>query len=108
MVISDIGYTENTALICNTNRPATADNNRHSGGEWYAPDATRVHSTNVPGFIRNRGPMEARLLRSTATDNRPPAEGIYHCIVQDATSVFQTVYVGLYYSGRGNCSGPCT
>ena len=99
VVISDIGSTASTGLICNTDRPATVDN-RHSGGEWFAPDTTRVNSNAVPGFIRNRGPMEMRLFRST-TDSRPPAEGIYHCEIQDATFTKQTVYVGLYNSGGG-------
>ena len=101
VVISDIGSTASTALICNTNHPATVDNNRHSGGEWFAPDTTKVNRNFVPGFIRNRGPMEARLLRSTATDPRPPVEGIYHCEIEDDTDTEQTVYVGLYNSGRG-------
>ena len=40
-----------------------------------------------------------RLFRYTATG--PPAEGMYYCIVQDSTSTFQTVYVGLYNNGGG-------
>ena len=40
---NDIGSTENTALICNTNRPViNIFNKRHSGGDWYGPSGTRV------------------------------------------------------------------
>ena len=99
MVISDIGSTDDTALICHTNRPTTTDDANNSGGNWFAPDETRVTGTAVPGFGRNRGPMMVRLLRNTATD--PPSEGIYHCLVEDDTLTEQTVYVGLYNSGGG-------
>ena len=99
VVISDIGSTDDTALICHTNRPATLNNNADSGGDWFAPDETRVDDNAVPGFRRNRGPMMVRLLRDTATD--PPSEGIYHCLVEDDTLTEQTVYMGLYNSGRG-------
>ena len=99
VVISDIGSTDDTALICHTNRPATLNNNADSGGDWFASDETRVDDTAVPGFRRTRGPMMVRLLRNTATD--PPSEGIYHCLVEDDTLTEQTVYVGLYNSGGG-------
>ena len=101
VVISDIGSTDDTALICHTNRPATlgSSDQRHSGGNWFAPDETRVTGTAVPRFMRTRGPMMVRLLRNTATD--PPSEGIYHCLVEDDTLTEQTVYVGVYNSGGG-------
>ena len=97
---SDIGSTENTALICNTNRPVINNiDKRHSGGDWYGPSGIRVGgigSDNVPGFVRTRGPMVVRLLRNTATD--PPSEGIYHCVVEDDTMTEHTLYVELYNS----------
>ena len=99
VVISDIGSTDDTSLICHTNRPATLSNNAHSGGDWFAPDKTRVNGNFVPGFRRIRAPMMVRLLRNTATD--PPSEGIYHCLVEDDTLTEQTVYVGLYNTGGG-------
>ena len=98
VIINDIGFDDDTALICNTNRIA----NFHSGGDWHAPDGTMVGdlgSGDVPGFDRNRGPMVVRLHRNTATD--PPSEGIYYCVVEDDTFTDQTVYVGLYNSGGG-------
>ena len=97
---NDIGSTENTALICNTNRTViNTDDKRHSGGNWYGPSGTRVDgigSDDVLGFVRTRGPMVVRLLRNTATD--PPSEGIYHCVVEDDTMTQHTLYVGLYNS----------
>ena len=101
MVISDIGSTDNTGLICHTNRPIMMGQH-HSGGDWYASDGTRVDDVDsVPGFKRNRGPMIIRLWRYTATD--PPSEGMYHCVIKDYRATPQTVYVGLYHSGRGVC-----
>ena len=104
MGFSDIGSTDNTALICNTNRPVINNiDKRHSGGDWYGPSGTRVgsmgsdeSSDDVPGFVRTRGRMVVRLLRNTATD--PPSEGIYHCVVEDDTMTEHTLYVGLYNS----------
>ena len=96
--ISDIGSTDDTALICNTNNVTTHVQNR----DWFAPDRTAVGnlgSDDVPGFVRNRGPMMVRLHRNTATGT--PSEGIYYCVVEDDTFTYQTVYVGLYNSGGG-------
>ena len=104
MVISDIGTSDtddDSVLLCITNGVANTDD-MNTEGNWFAPDGTRVSSTDVPGVRRTRGAMVVRLYRLTATG--PPAEGIYHCMVQDATSTFQTVHVGLYNSGGGNCS----
>ena len=101
MVISDIGSTDDTALICNTNRFGNLTSHPggrlHSGGDWFAPDGSRVgdqRSGDVPGFD-----MVVRLHRNTASD--PLSEGIYYCVVEDDTFINQTVYVGLYNSGGG-------
>ena len=95
VVISDIGTTDGTALLCNTNY--LPDGGANSGGDWFAPDGTRVVGTAVPGFKRNRGPGLVRLISATGT----PTEGIYSCEVQDDTPTEQNVYVGLYNSGGG-------
>ena len=103
VVISDIGSTDDTALICHTNRPVIVNrDNTKSGGEWVAPNAKEVNpgGTAVPGLRRTRGPMMVRLLRNTTTGT--PSEGIYHCLVEDDTLTEQTVYVGLYNSGGGS------
>ncbi|CAI8033621.1 Receptor-type tyrosine-protein phosphatase delta [Geodia barretti] len=102
--ISDIGSTDNTALLCITNRPPMDANSR---GNWFAPDETRVGgpgTTDVPGFTRNRDSMVVRLLRNTATD--PAAEGIYQCLIDDAISRSKQISVGLYNSGGGDISIP--
>ena len=97
VVISDIGFDDDTALICNTNRPAAMSTN--SGGDWFTPDGTRVNDTDVPGFRRNRAPMVVRLYRNGDTD--PLSEGMYQCLVEDDRLIVRTVYVGLYNSGGG-------
>ena len=103
VMISDIGSTDDTALICHTNRPGNITDiasDKNSGGDWIAPNGRRVgfgDMSSIPGFIRRRGPMMVRLLRNTATGT--PSEGIYHCLVEDDTLTEQTVYVGLYNSG---------
>ena len=71
----------------------------NSGGNWFAPDGTRVAGTYVPGFMRTRGPMVVRLLRNTATGT--PAEGMYDCVIADDANTYRTTYVGLYNSGGG-------
>ena len=99
-MISDIGSTDNTALLCHTNHPPTESGGSNSGGNWFGPDGDIVGtlgSTTVPGFDRNRAPMIVRLRSNDGT----PEEGIYHCVVEDADNIPQTVYVGLYNSGGG-------
>ena len=103
VMISDIGSTNDTALVCNTNHPVTLPS-QNSGGNWFAPNGARVggmHETiaNVPGFDSDICPMMVRLYRNTATGT--PSEGIYYCVVEDDTFTYQTVYVGLYNSGGG-------
>ena len=90
--IRDIGFSDNTALLCNTNRPGTP-----TSGDWFEPDGTRVNLMDIPGVTRTRGPMVVRLKRTTGT----APEGIYWCQVEDAASTLQTVYVGLYKTGGG-------
>ena len=98
MVISDIGSTDDAALICHTNRPLP-DGATNSGGDWYAPDETRVNYNDVPGFRRNRAPMIVRLYRDTATGT--PSEGIYQCLIEDDTFTTRNQYVGLFNSEGG-------
>ena len=90
--INGIGSSDDSAFLCHTNRPPDGAT---SGGDWHAPDGTRVSGTDVPGFTRNRAAMVVRLWRASDT----PPEGIYECTIYDATSTLQMVYVGLYYTG---------
>ena len=97
VMISDIGSTtDDTALLCHTNRPPARESS-NSGGDWFAPDGTRVNGMNVRGFKRNRGPMVVRLKRTTGS----PAEGIYVCRIWNSLDVLHSVYVGLYNVGNG-------
>ena len=94
--ISRIGSNDDSALLCHTNFPPPPGST-NSGGDWRAPDGTRVSGTAVPGVMRTRGSMVVRLGESTGT----PLEGIYRCEIEDADETLQTVYVGLYNAGAG-------
>ena len=83
-------------LLFHTNNPPPTPSGT-SGGDWFAPDGTRVDGTAVPGVTRTRGSMVVRLGESTGT----PSEGIYRCEIEDADETPQTVYVGLYNAGAG-------
>ena len=100
VVISDIGFTDDSALLCHTNRPRLS-HSLHSGGDWFAPDGTGVNEDAVNGFTRNRGSKVVRLKRTTTG---PPPEGMYWCSIDDAAGTPQTVYVGLYNTGGGRQS----
>ena len=100
VLISDVGSNDTTALLCHTNRPPL-HRLHHSEGDWYTPVGTRVvskSSIGVRGFVRNRGPMVVRLLKSSSN---VALEGIYHCSIQDNKFTNQTVYVGLYNHDKG-------
>ena len=99
MDINDIGSTDVTALLCHTNRPPPPSGPNNSGGDWFAPDGTRVSGHDFSGFKRNRGPKVVRLKQNFHTT---PAEGIFHCVIRDSTDSFQRVYVGLYNNEGGN------
>ena len=94
--MGDIGSSDDSALLCYTNRPPPSGS-PHSGGDWHAPDGTRVSGSVVPGVTVNRGSMVVRLKRASGT----PPEGIYRCTIDDAASIPQMVYVGLYTTGGG-------
>ena len=91
---------DNTALLCHTNRPPRNNSNKGSDGNSFLPSGISVGnkvSTDVPGFVRNRGPMVVRLKRTSGA----ASEGIYWCSIQDDSLAPWTVYVGLYNNGKG-------
>ena len=92
----EISSTDDSALLCHTNNPPPPGS-ASSGGDWWAPDRTKIPSSDVPGVTRTRGPMVVRLWRTSGD----PPEGIYECTINDATSTVQIVYVGLYSTGEG-------
>ena len=104
VVISDIGTTEDTALLCNINHIPTAGST-NSGGNWFVPDGNPVDSnfgvsTSGADFGRTRGSGLVQLIRNSAATGTP-TEGIYSCTVQDDTLTLQTIHVGLYNNGGG-------
>ena len=96
MAVSDIGSTDTTALLCHTNRPPH-HGLHHSGGDWFAPNGVRL-AANARGLQRTRGPMVVRLQRASSGT---PEDGIYRCSVQDNTSNYHSVHVGIYNNGGG-------
>ena len=96
VAIGEIGFTDDTALLCHTNYLLSPDS-VSSGGDWLGPNGTRVlgeHERNgVPGFVRNRGPYVVRLKRSTSMIQH---KGVYKCVIQDDTLANRTIYVTLY------------
>ena len=94
--ISGIGSTDDSALLCHTNFPPPPGSPQ-SGGNWHAPDGTRVFVNEVPGVTLSRAAMVVRLKRTSGT----AAEGVYQCTIEDAASTPHMVYVGLYNTGEG-------
>ena len=92
--IDVIGSTDDTALLCHTNHIPPPG--QLSARDWFEPDRRIIPDAGIPGFTRKEGRMVMRLRRTTGD----PPEGIYTCIMEVSFGV-QTVYVGLYNSGRG-------
>ena len=101
MEISDIGYSYRAALLCHTNRPAIRSYTSYLVGKWLTPERDRVGYYGGPGFLSNMDIIPVRLWRSTYGT---ADEGIFWCEIKDATETLQTVYVGLYHSGKGKAS----
>ena len=76
--VSDIGSTEDTALMCFTEYYIAGD--RTSGGNWSAPDGSRVNDSGGTGFRRSRGRGVVRLIR---IEDKEPSLGIYMCRIFD-------------------------
>ena len=98
MEVSAIGFTDDSALLCHTNQPPFSGGT-NSGGDWFAPDGTRVFGTTVPGVTINRAPMVVRLKRRTTGT---PLQGIYQCNILPHNMMDLVILnVGLYNNGRG-------
>ena len=95
VVINDIGSTDDSALLCHTSRPLPPGHS-NSGGDWFAPDGSRVDGTAAPGFTRNKGSVVVRLRK---TGIGTPVEGIYKCFIADKTTFVCTTMneVSLYF-----------
>ena len=88
--LSDIGTTEETALICHTNQPPP-DGVKNTLGEWVSPEEYSIGRTGTPGSVS--------LMRNLA---QTPEQGMYLCVIQDMSRFSAVeVYVGLYQTGEG-------
>ena len=100
--LEDIGEND-TALLCMTNliacyRPPHTGN-EFAQGNWFFPNGTTVsNDSNQWDFYRTRDEMVAYLNR-----RRGREDGIYHCEIPDSTNVIQTIYIGVYTGGTGEC-----
>ena len=102
--LEDIGE-DDGALNCMTDladccqQPYTDGTGQDTIGNWCFPNETRVPSSGMQwDFHRTRGQSVVRLHR-----RRGGVNGIYSCMVPDATNVTQTLYIGLYTASTGEC-----
>ena len=99
MTLEDIGEGDD-ALLCITDQPACCRppyTDSIAFGNWFFPNGTRVPSLGVQwDFHRRRGHMRVALWR-----RRGGEEGIYHCLIPDAMTVTQTIYIGIYTASTG-------
>ena len=104
VTLEDIGESDG-ALLCVTDLtaccriPYTGLFGVPSVGNWFFPNGTRALSSGSQwDFHRTRGQMVVLLHR-----RRSGVNGIYNCVVPDATNVIQTIYIGVYTSDTGIC-----
>ena len=107
VTLEDIGESD-AALLCLTNatdccRPPYAGAMEGVRGNWFFPNGTTVpnetdnSTTNEPwNFYSTRGNMTVLLHR-----RRGGEEGVYCCVVPDASNVTQTLYIGVYTENIG-------
>ena len=93
--VSDIGSTEDTALMCFTEYYIAG--NLTSGGNWVAPDGSRVNDRGGTGFRRNRGRGVVRLIR---IEDKEPSLGIYMCRIFDQNKEHKMLFVFLLVTTR--------
>ena len=97
--MEDIGSTDDTALLCHTNRLPSNSDGMHSGGVWvYKEAGESLTGSKIKGFGSNRGSMVVRLFRRSSHNQK---EGIYFCRIPDASESVKIVSVGLYNSVAG-------
>ena len=106
--LSTVGYGSNDSVQCHTdlNTCCSGSQGIHRG-DWYFPNRTRLPLSG--DMYEARGAQRVELRRTNATG----PTGIYHCHIptdyihdDTDTSVSDTMYVGLYFTGGGadNCS----
>ena len=100
--LEDIGEGDD-ALFCMTNFTACfrAPHTETGSalGNWYFPNGSQVPSNGTNGDIyRTRGQMVVYL-----NHRKGGEDGIYRCEIPDSTNVTQTIYIGVYTGGSGEC-----
>ena len=105
LTFDDIGFTDESALLCHTNRPVV-NSTFYSGGDWLTPDGLSLSSKATllvnRGLIALRAPMLVRLRQEFT--KVPPLEGLHRCAIQDKELRFNEIFVGLYSTGGGKNS----
>ena len=87
--VADIGNTNDSALLCCTDKLGCCGNKSNKQGHWYFPNRVMVPYTIKRGLQRNRGDGVVRLKQNGTSTDR----GLFYCKVPDANNENQTVYV---------------
>ena len=104
VTLEDIGEGDD-ALLCETDqlaccRPPYTGAMGGVRGNWYFPNGTIVPVNSTTNeqwdFYSTRGDMVLSLHR-----RRDGEDGIYRCVIPDASNVTQTLYVGVYTTNIG-------
>ena len=96
---TDIG-TDSAALLCTTTYSPCCSS-RNSGTQWYFPDGSPVQNNGNHPYYRTRSSNPGTVLL-----HRNPqgiTTGIFRCDILDASGILQSLYVGIYDSGTGEC-----
>ena len=97
VLISDIGLTDETALLCNANL-SPSDDQMYYEGSWFTPNKTKVLEESIQGFLSNRDASIVRLKNINSSDDLK--QGLYSCEINNTST--DAVYVGLYHGAEGS------
>ena len=100
MNLEEIGV-DNRSLICLTNSLNCCGGT--SNGDWYDPDnmtvtENRDDNTTDYYYYTSNGPSMVRLNK---IDNAANGQGVFRCIIPDASGNNQRIFVGIYSSEMG-------
>ena len=94
VTLEDIGEGD-AALLCLTDQTACCSH--PTLADWFFPNGTGVPSSGYQWeFYKIRGQSVASLHR-----RRGGVNGIYSCMIPDASGVLQTIYIGVYTASTG-------
>ena len=101
VTIDEIGAGE-MALMCFTSELECCDNEPNRSGEWYFPNSSAVRVNDKSDNIyRDRGRSVVRLNRKNNSSSLT-VYGVYHCMIPVKNLTNQSIYIGLYPSGKGS------